>query len=277
MCLFCLFIASMASIVWSYNLPTPKSVQSIDPQKIHNRKSFLNKFGKTLSGIVVTSFLANPMIASASSQDKLTDVYFGVGCFWHIQHEFVEAERELLKRSNLELSSLAGYAGGSKTGNDGEVCYHNMMRQADYGKLGHGEVVGLKIPESSIGDFAKVYFSLFSPKGQRVDPMDRGPEYRSLIGLPGGIDHPMYLAVNEAATTKNFQLVVGKGNDGDTLGTNKVWVYDSNKFPFYQGEVYHQFHDDFQSPPYGKDYNNLIKLAYDDGRVKSSGCPDRQI
>lgn len=36
---------------------------------------------------------------------------------------------------------------------------------ADYGKLGHGEVVGMKIPEQSIEDFAKVYFSLFSPKG----------------------------------------------------------------------------------------------------------------
>ena len=46
-----------------------------------------------------------------------------------------------------------------------KVCYHNFSGIADYGKLGHGEVVGMTIPESSIGDFAKEYFSLFSPKG----------------------------------------------------------------------------------------------------------------
>ena len=46
-----------------------------------------------------------------------------------------------------------------------KVCYHNFMGVADYGKLGHGEVVGMRIPQSSIGDFAKEYFDLFTPKG----------------------------------------------------------------------------------------------------------------
>ena len=39
------------------------------------------------------------------------------------------------------------------------------MGVADYGKYGHGEVVGMKIPQSSIGDFAKEYFDLFTAKG----------------------------------------------------------------------------------------------------------------
>ena len=109
----------------------------------------------------------------------------------------------------------------------------------------------------------------------RVDPQDRGAEYRSLLGLPGGTSHPMYPAVEESAKNAGFQLVPGKGNDPDTLGKRIVYVMDSEKFPFYQGEVYHQYHNDFQSPPYGKAYNQLVELALEDGRIKGTGCPDR--
>jgi peptide methionine sulfoxide reductase MsrA len=172
---------------------------------------------------------------------------------------------------------------------------------ADYGKLGHGEVVGMKIPEASIGDFAKEYFSLFSPTNDRVDPGDVGPEYRyvsslsapsmirngvsffhvptlsrrSLLGLPGGVRHPSYPLLEEAAASRGLKLVEGKGNDPDTLRKKIVYVMDSNRFPFYQAEAYHQFHNDFQSPPYGKQYNSLAKLAFADGRIKETGCPDR--
>lgn len=213
--------------------------------------------------------------AAVGDSSKPTDVYFGVGCFWHIQHEFVVAERNLLNRADAELTSRAGYAGGKTTDNEGRVCYHNLQGVADYGKLGHGEVVGMTIPESSIGDFAKEYFSLFTAAGERVDPMDRGGEYRSLLGLPGGMSHPMYPAVKAAATAKGMTLAPGKGNDPDTLGKKLVYVMDSLQFPFYQGEVYHQFHNDFQSAPYGKEYNRLAKIAYEEGRLSGTGCPDR--
>ena len=33
---------------------------------------------------------------------------------------------------------------------------------------------------------------------------------------------------------------------GDTLGTREILVMDSDKFPFYRAELYHQFHNDFQ-------------------------------
>ena len=81
-----------------------------------------------------------------------------------LQHEFVEGERQILGRGDHELTSAAGYAGGSKTDKEGRVCYHNFQGIADYGKLGHGEVVGMTIPQSKIGDFASLYFSLFDPK-----------------------------------------------------------------------------------------------------------------
>ena len=109
----------------------------------------------------------------------------------------------------------------------------------------------------------------------RVDPMDRGAEYRSLIGLPGGTDHVAYTAVEQIATDAGFKLVPGKGDDPDTLGKQVVYVYDTAKFPFRQAEVYHQYHDDFQSPPYGREYNKLVNSALEDGRVKATGCPDR--
>ncbi len=109
----------------------------------------------------------------------------------------------------------------------------------------------------------------------RVDPMDRGGEYRSLIGLPGGMKHASYARVEKSAEAAGFKLVEGKGNDPDTLGKQIVYVYDSTKFPFYQAEVYHQYHNDFQSPAYGKNYNELAQTAFDDGHLKITGCPDR--
>ena len=109
----------------------------------------------------------------------------------------------------------------------------------------------------------------------RVDPMDRGGEYRSLLGLPGGVQHASFPAMKEVAEKAGFTLVPGKGNDPDTLGKQIVFVYDTAKFPFYQAEVYHQFHNDFQSPAYGKAYNEIANQAFEDGRIKTTGCPDR--
>ena len=37
----------------------------------------------------------------------------------------------------------------------------------------------------------------------------------------------------------------------------------------------HQYHNDFLSPAYGKEYNDLAETALDDGRIKITGCPDR--
>lgn len=59
--------------------------------------------------------------------------------------------------------------------------------------------------------------------------MDRGGEYRSLLGLPNGANNPAYAAVEAAATAKGMTLEMGKGNDPDTLGQKKVFVYDTGK------------------------------------------------
>lgn len=208
--------------------------------ELQNRRKFFNIISTTAAA-AATIVLPTSSLAEETTSSALTDVYFGVGCYWHIQHEFVEAERKILSRSDDQLTSRTGYAGGTATDKEGRVCYHNMKSIADYGKLGHGEVVGMTIPENQIGSFAQEYFNLFTAKGERVDPMDRGGEYRSLLGLPGGTQHPMYKEVAAAAEAKGMTLEAGKGNDPDTLGRKLVYVYDTAKFPFYQAEVYHQF------------------------------------
>ena len=131
--------------------------------------------------------LAGPLQAVAEEEE--IEVYFGCGCFWHVQHEvgdafairarpisspshtglrlpvgvalasgsperppaesqFVVAEQKILGRSDAKLTSLVGYAGGNAGAKDGKVCYHNAAFVSDYGSLGHGEVVRLKVPAS---------------------------------------------------------------------------------------------------------------------------------
>lgn len=148
---FALCIACVTLCADAYSTSVEKVAMS--------RRSIL---GSAISTVTAITFGSTAAVAAT---DDETDVYFGVGCFWHIQHEFVEAERKLLGRGDHQLTSRAGYAGGTKTGSEGRVCYHNFQGLADYGKLGHGEVVGMKLPEKSIGEFAKVYFSLFAPNG----------------------------------------------------------------------------------------------------------------
>jgi len=235
-----------------------------------------------IQNVVVSLVSSSPilLLSSQKSQAKeddtsLTDVYFGTGCFWHIQHEFVLSERQRLNRPFNQVTSKTGYAGGTATDKEGRVCYHNLQGIADYGNLGHGEVVGMRIPESSVVDFASDYLKMFSPNGERVDPMDRGAEYRALIGLPQGILHPSFKEIDAIANRNGFKLLPGKGNDPDTYGTKSIYVYDTAKFPFFQAEVYHQYHNDFQSKPYGKDYNILAEKAFTEGRLKVTGCPDR--
>ena len=210
---------------------SPFKAAAYNPSQVSRRSWFASLASATAAVGAGTLVAARP--AAGAAPEGQEDVYFGVGCFWHIQHEFVQAERELLGRGDHDLTSAAGYAGGKAADREGRVCYHNMQLVADYGKLGHGEVVGMKLPQAKVADFAQVYFSLFSPVTKdRVDPADRGGEYRSLMGLPGGTEHPAYPKIEALASDAGFKLVAGKGNDPDTLGKQIVYVYDTAKFPF---------------------------------------------
>lgn len=207
------------------------------------------------------------------------DVYFGCGCFWHVQHEFVEAERKLLGRKDAEITALAGYAGGRAGAKNGKVCYHNAAMMSDYGSLGHAEVVAMRIPPSSFGDFAREYFALFDAKGNRPDQLgDRGPEYRNLVGVPGGAAGPYAKALVEASIASGdlLDFAAGKGDDPDARAV--AFVMDTAAYPFYQGEPYHQFHDGFAwGEDYPASYNSLAKAKLKAGGVRDAGCPNGML
>lgn len=195
-----------------------------------------------------------------------------------MQHEFVQAERNILNREDSSLTARAGYAGGLGSSDQGRVCYHNAANVGDYGSLGHAEVVAMRIPSSSFEDFAKEYFKLFDAKGNRPDQNgDRGPEYRNLIGLPGGGKSPYASKVISAsqAVGDKLDFAVGKGNDRDARAVS--FIMDTDKFPFYVAEQYHQFHDGFNlNENYPGSYNGLAKKLADAGEEKfaQSTCPN---
>mmetsp|Transcript_52859 Transcript_52859/g.123695 ORF Transcript_52859/g.123695 Transcript_52859/m.123695 type:complete len:307 (+) Transcript_52859:57-977(+) len=221
--------------------------------------------------VIAATGASQPAVAEEASAGGPVNIYFGQGCFWHVQHELVKKEVRSLNRGAGEITALTGYAGGTKASD--RVCYHNLALAPDYSTLGHTEVVNVTVPEDRVGEFAKTILDdadryTFG----RADPQDRGGEYRSAIGLPGGVDSPLYQQI-EAANAGRLQLIPGKGDDPDTVGTKKIWVYDSNKFPFYQGEVYHQFHDDMLER-YSEGYHQLKDAMLKNGKLQKVGCPE---
>jgi len=201
--------------------------------------------------------------SAATPSGNEVSVYFGCGCFWHVQHAFVTSEMADLCRQGDDISARTAYAGGTQTGPDGLVCYHNAMSKADYGALGHAEVVSLNVPESAFGAFAAKFWETCSG-GVRRDTQDAGGEYRSVIGLPGGMNSPLLEQLQAGAGAA--KLVSGQGNEDDTLGTGNVLVYDTKYFPAHTAEKFHQFHNDMVDN-YGTAYNDLRSLA------KATSCP----
>lgn len=202
--------------------------------------------------------------------------YLGCGCFWHVQHDVVtRVEQAVLGRSaDRELSAFTGYAGGLRASSDGKVCYHSglMPSSADYGELGHAEVVSLALNLTDavvMAHVAQIFFDTTCVGGVRRDTQDWGAEYRSLIGLPGGLGSPAAKPFQAAATRRGISLKEGAGGDPDLRGV--VYVMDTTRFPFYQAEVYHQFHDDM-SEAYGSAYNALRARYEDSGALKPTGC-----
>lgn len=237
----------------------------------------LTRRGCLAGGLSAALGTALPLPSVAEEEDVI--VYFGCGCFWHVQHEFVEAERKLLGRDDLQLTAYAGYAGGTKGSVDGKVCYHNAASVADYGKLGHAEAVALKVPPSKFKLVAEEYFKLFDQNGARPDQLgDRGTEYRNIVGLPGGSASPLAKQLVEASKAQGDKLdfAVGKGDDADARGL--AWVYDTAQYPFYIAESYHQFHDGFAwGEDYPQAYNGLAAKKAKAGNFKGTACPNGML
>jgi len=204
-------------------------------------------------------------------------VYFGNGCFWARQHTFVTAlENSLLNRSSSQLTSIAAYAGGSVPP-IGRLCYDNANATDQYSDFGAAEVVAVELDDThQLEAAARVYFSTFIQLAPgvwaRPDAFDVGAQYRALIGVPGGLTGKHGAALR-AASLRNLTLVADAiGKRPDTLGTNRVYVMDSDAFPPLQAEVCLQFHDD-QTVSYPAEYHANRAALLRSGRLRANGCP----
>ena len=85
-----------------------------------------------------------------------------------------------------------------------------------------------------------------------------------------------YQTVDVVKEGDKLDFAAGKGDDPDVAAL--TFVMDSEKFPFYQGEVYHQFHDGFKfGEDYPSSYNGLAKKLLASGTVKDQGCPNGML
>jgi peptide methionine sulfoxide reductase MsrA len=103
--------------------------------------------------------------AASTAGPAITPVYFGNGCFWGRQFDYVNAEKAL-GRDAASMSAVAGYAGGATPARAGKVCYYRGPSGSVYEELGHAEVVGVNL-EGQAADaqaqqqyrkFAETYF-----------------------------------------------------------------------------------------------------------------------
>lgn len=232
------------------------------------------------------------LVARGARAVDTVKAYFGQGCFWHVQHELTLRSLRISREAQGAFPegsfspAIAGYAGGLGKNPSGQVCY-NAYEGKSYDDLGHAEVVALELPSAALEGMARLYFDeaskgpilpggfLYSGSPEAVagrhDPQDMGSAYRSVIGLPGGLASPAGKAV-ERANAGRFQLLPGQGGDPDTLGRGVVYVYDTAEFPFFPGELYHQYHDDM-SETYSKGYHGLKDTLQKAGVIsKRPGC-----
>eukprot|EP00931_Biecheleriopsis_adriatica_P124222 TRINITY_DN99331_c0_g1_i1.p1 TRINITY_DN99331_c0_g1~~TRINITY_DN99331_c0_g1_i1.p1 ORF type:complete len:309 (-),score=51.85 TRINITY_DN99331_c0_g1_i1:121-1047(-) len=237
-----------------------------------------------LAGMAAFAVVLGGAPHAARAEERSVSIYFGQGCFWHVQNVLAKEEMRLFGRTGPEVTATAGYAGGNEISvvqmPDGsslnEVCYHNRQDVSDYGRMGHTEVVSITVPEDKVGEISKALLddaanSFFG----RHDPQDFGSEYRSAIGLPGGMSGSPFKQI-EKVSDGRLQFVMGQGNDADTVGSKKIWVYDTAKYPFFQGEIYHQFHDDMLEF-YPDSYHKIRTMRYQAGTLKKVSCPDVRI
>lgn len=218
-------------------------------------------------------------------------VFFGSGCFWERQYAYawdmelngtLAGNSRLFGRNMDTVTAVAGYAGSKRTGIGGLVCYHGAADDNDYGLLGMAEAVQVELSEGQeVAQYTALVENFFQAytQGGRPDPGDQGSEYRSMVGLPGGVNGTLFHIVVNAnkrlAVPDQLLLKEGAGEEQDAVGV--AWVYDSNLFPFHRAEQYHQFHSNFAPPDYGPDYlDTLWKRQIALGRINSTGCPEGQ-
>jgi len=242
------------------------------------------------SGSFSKTYRADPL-PRYRKNDPSRSVYFGNGCFWHTQYDMVVTEQKVggafgpIGRQDSNVTALVGYAGGLYQSQSGAVCYHGLPSM-DYSKMGHAEAVSVELISSDptksraqVAALARAYFHhgfqmRYDGRMQRLDPQDEGPEYRNVIGLPGGKSNADWWPVIEAVNAAHGKMPLLNGSASDLQDDFVVYVYDSLRFPFFRGEAYHQFHpNDVVGRPVPDSYlHDLKKTQAALGRLESTGC-----
>jgi len=217
--------------------------------------------------------------AASPAATAVVPVYFANGCYWGTQNLFVEKfERAVLGRADTEVTSLAGYAGSSRAGPDGQLCYYNDQNISYYAALGHAEATQVQVPDDSLEAAFSVFFGAFTSfvpgVFDRPDYFDAGANFRAMIGVPGGTANVDAMAAAQRANINGMALREGQGSDADTFFTNTVLVMDSDRFPFAQAEPCMQFYDDSaQGVFFNASYLALRQELEDNGRIIDTACP----
>ena len=215
-------------------------------------------------------------------------VTLGNGCFWERQYAYTHVEMDTFGRKRADVTALVGYTGADKPGPNGEVCYHSGSA-VDYSTLGYFETVQVRIDiknkEKQFTALVKDFFGSFTWDAtrngmRRPDDFstwqgDHGRAYRSGIGIPGGVKGALYKIIVSENKKLAHPMVLAEGKNGDPDVFNKVYVYDLDKFDFFVGEAYHQFHSNFFGPSYELDYLSMGADFRKAGRIAHSpGCSD---
>ena len=89
-------------------------------------------------------------------------------------------------------------------------------------------------------------FILVNGSWVREDPEDRGPEFRNVVGLPGGVHSPLYPFL---ARRNIYHLPIVEGGKTaangqlhDVQSEGVVYIYDTNTHPFFRAAQHQQFH-----------------------------------
>ena len=70
------------------------SSEAVTSSSVRSRRGFINNAIGVSFAVMTGISNLSPSFADGDDINQLTDVYFGVGCFWHIQHEFGKHRHE---------------------------------------------------------------------------------------------------------------------------------------------------------------------------------------
>ena len=87
-------------------------------------------------------------------------------------------------------------------------------------------------------------------------------------------------AADALAATRElrFEFLEGHGGEGDTLGRERVYIMDADRFPFHRAEPEQQFHESATGARRTREYRALRTAARDGSfgsGVDPAACPAR--